>query len=486
MTDQTNRSDSYKFGHWQDYPDDMTAMYSYFECRGSRWTKDVAFFGLQGILDEYFDPENFPTHDQVDTRAAKIQLHMGPVYNKKGWHDLVDLGYWPIEVCGLPEGTVAPLSVPLFSVCNTHDDFSWVTNWCETRLCHVWYPTTVCTSSRHMRRIWAQALMKSADNLDGLNFKLHDFGYRGTTGDQQAQRGGAAHLAAGWRGTDTYVCLDWIEKHYGDELAGFSIPAQEHSTVCANTCGTGTSRDQRLAAQKDFLYQLLQRHPSGPLAIVSDTYDVYRTTSFLTRSQDSPGGGLKEMVLARDGFIVIRPDSSSEGHEMNEQLVKLMDIAWKHVGGTIVGPNMHKLIDPHVRFIWGDGIDRISAARMLAYVVSKGYSADNFAQGCGAGLLQQMTRDDLGCAFKGSAIRRGNTWYHDVQKDPVTDTGKKSKPGQVVAIHNPDDTLGWDVIGHPGNAFVQYMHNADRPVRFNFESVRERTEIPECLTVSTA
>ena len=225
------RTDSYKLSHWFQYPPDTEYVYSYLMSRGGFW-KHTQFSGLQYLLDSHFEGKAFTKAD-VDAAALKCHRHFGSdeVFNYKGWMRLLEKhgGTFPLRVRAVPEGMVVPIKHPIMTIENTDKEFPWLTNWAETILLHVWYPTTVGTLSFEIKQAIGHDLVRTGDP-SLLPFKLHDFGYRGTSSLESSAIGGFAHLI-NFLGTDTTSALELCEQFYDCPMAGFSIPAMEHSTV---------------------------------------------------------------------------------------------------------------------------------------------------------------------------------------------------------------------------------------------------------------
>merc|ERR1712151_262742 len=193
-------------------------------------------------------------------------------------------------------GTVLPYKNVLFTMENTDPKCFWLTNYLETLLVQVWYPTTVCTQSREQKKIIKDFMTQTGctKQLEGGGhmFKLHDFGFRGVSSVESAALGGAGHLV-NFMGTDTMSALMLTRSFYGEQCAGFSIPASEHSTM------TSWGREGELDAMRN----MLEKYPKGIVACVSDSYDIFKAC------EDYWGTELKPMIEKRDGFLVVRPDS---------------------------------------------------------------------------------------------------------------------------------------------------------------------------------
>ena len=402
-------TDSYKASHWLQYPPGTTTVFSYIEARGGSLPYTV-FFGLQALLKEYFTRP--VTADDVALAEEVCTAH-GVPFNRDGWLHIVQAhgGRLPVRIRAVPEGSVVPVGHALVTVENTDPACWWLTSFLETALLRVWYPTTVASHSHATRRIIAEALERTG-SLEGLAFKLHDFGARGVSSLESAMLGGMAHLV-NFQGTDTMTALLGARTYYGEPMAGFSIPAAEHSTI------TAWGRAGELDAYRNMLRQFAK--PGALLAVVSDSYDLDAAVAKLW------GGALREEVIASGATVVIRPDSG-DPTSVVLRTVRALDASF----GSDVNAKGYKVLR-HVRVIQGDGITRQSIASILGALESAGYSADNVAFGQGGALLQQVNRDTLGFAMKASAAEVGGQW-RDVFKAPVTDPAKRSKAGRLTLM----------------------------------------------------
>ncbi|WP_242108657.1 nicotinate phosphoribosyltransferase [Luteimonas aquatica] len=406
-------TDSYKASHWLQYPPGVDATFFYVESRGGIYDRTV-FFGLQAILKEYLARP--VTHADVDQAREVFAAH-GEPFNEAGWRDIVERhgGLLPIRIRAVPEGSVVPTHQALMTVESTDPKAFWVPSYLETMLLRIWYPVTVATISWHAKQTIRQFLERSSDDPQGqLPFKLHDFGARGVSSVESAAIGGAAHLV-NFLGTDTVSGLLLARAHYHEPMAGFSIPAAEHSTI------TSWGREHEVEAYRNMLRQLAR--PGSIVAVVSDSYDIYRAI------REHWGITLRDEVIASGATVVIRPDSGDPVSVVH-QCLELLDEAFGH---TVNGKG-YKVLN-HVRVIQGDGINPTSIRAILERVTSAGYATDNVAFGMGGALLQQLNRDTQKFALKCSAARIDGKWI-DVYKDPVTDRGKQSKRGRMTLLRH--------------------------------------------------
>lgn len=408
-------SDSYKFSHAQQYPEGTEIVSSYIEPRRSWEGIDhVLFFGLQIELAKMAAQRI--TQAMVDEAAPVLKAHGLSLY-LKGWQRIVDKheGRLPLLIEALPEGTLAPVSVPQLRVQNTDPECWWLPSFMETRLLRaVWYPSTVATLSNHVISEIRKRMLLTDGHEEGVEFKLHDFGARGASSFETAAIGGLAHLVSS-RGSDTTMALIYARNYYGADMAGFSIPATEHSTMTA--LGEVGELEQMRA--------LLAHNPTGLLACVSDSYDMMRAVN------DYWGEALREQVLARDGVLVVRPDSGDPLQIVPDVIEALMD----KFGFTTTAQG-YKLLHEKVRVIQGDGVNRFSIIEIMEELMARGLAIGNIAFGMGAGLLQKVDRDAFSYTMKASANYRKGAWV-DVHKDPVTALGSKtSKRGRQGAMLN--------------------------------------------------
>jgi len=464
-------TDSYKVSMFKQYPAGTTGVYSYIESRGGRYDKTV-MFGLQAFIKEYLlTPIN-----QMDIEIAdEILTAHGEPFNREGWQYIVDKynGYLPVVIRAVPEGTVVPVSNVLATIENTDPECFWLTTWLETALLRaVWYGTTVATQSWSIKQVIADYLEKTGDPT-AIDFKLHDFGARGVSSMESAGIGGAAHLV-NFMGTDTVSGILFAREYYNAGVAGFSIPAAEHSTI------TSWGRENEVKAYENMLTQFAK--PGAILAVVSDSYDIYNAVRNLW------GTELRDRVIASGATVVIRPDSG-DPVSVNKQLIEILGEKF----GYTTNAKGFKVLN-NVRLIQGDGVNELSIRSILGAFMAMGWSADNIAFGMGGALLQQIDRDTQRFAMKCSAMSKtvliedgdqGTRWettWFDVQKDPVTDSGKRSKAGRVSLWTNSGGEFassvsaptGWSDKGIGGwtNALDEVYRDGKLVKEYTFDEVR--------------
>lgn len=453
--------DSYKYSHFNLLPPNTTVINSYIESRGGEFDNTL-FFGLQVFLKNFMMRRVTQAH--VDEYVEIATAHGLPV-NAEGMQRLVDVhgGRWPVVIEAVPEGTVLPTRNVLMQIRNTDPEMPWVTSFLETALLRaVWYPTTVASLSWQAKQMILGALRTSSEDADGqINWKLHDFGARGVSSSESAALGGMAHLV-NFQGTDTVEALVAARNFYGASMAGFSIPAMEHSTV------TSWGRDQESAAYANMLKAYAR--PGTVLAVVSDSYDLWNAVSNIW------GGELKQQVIDSGATVVIRPDS---GDPLTVP-IQVLDLLGERFGFTVNNKG-YKVLPSCVRVIQGDGINIHTIPQLLANVLASGWSMDNLALGMGGGLGQKVDRDTLKFAQKANAMQIDGAWQ-DVFKDPITDPGKSSKKGILSLVRSGGiGASGWRTIrrselrnGETDQLKVVYK-NGDIRENYTFDEIRARS-----------
>lgn len=448
-------TDSYKASHYLQYPKGTTHVSSYIESRGGCFAQSV-FFGLQMFLKEYLSHPL--TQTDIDEAQDILTAH-GLPFNRLGWQKILEKhgGYLPIEIQALREGTVSPIQTALAQVINTDPECAWLTSYLETALLRaVWYPTTVATNAWHCRKIIRHYMEKTLGHSEGLPFKLHDFGARGATSEEAAAIGGAAHLVS-FQGTDTLSAILAARRYYGADMAGFSIPAAEHSTI------TSWGREGETAAYQNILQQF-----SGPnklVAVVSDSYDLFHAIDKIW------GEDLREQIQKTGGTLVIRPDSGDPVSIVTKSIEHLMakfGYQENHLG--------YRTLPDCIRLIQGDGISRNSIEAILKAMTDRKLSADNIAFGMGAELLQKVNRDTMQFAMKASAAQVNGQW-RDVFKDPATDSRKRSKKGRLAVIRDENGalcTINENQLKGKANELIPVFRNGKLLRDWDWTQVKQR------------
>lgn len=466
-------TDVYKLGHIQQYSLAGTPeiVYSNWTNRGSRveGVEHVVHFGLQAFLhklDEWFKPFFAAEEDEVcklyEERLTQI---LGP--NTIGSEHIRALhrkGFLPVKFNAVPEGTAVPLRVPSFVFENTDPEFFWLTNYLETIIsAEVWQPSTSATLAHELRKVIEAGAKRTGAELAGVNWQGHDFSFRGMSSAETAAASGAGHLLSFW-GTDSLPSLDYIERYYGGNYVAGSVPATEHSVMCAGAAVLG---------EKETFSRLIDLYPAGIFSVVSDTFDLWAVlTEFLPE--------FKERILARDGKMVIRPDSgdpvdilcgdidvrdeyvdrgdgdaehnattganlSFYEHEkaagrLSAANIGVIELLWDEFGGTVNAAGFKEL-DPHIGAIYGDSITRDRAQQIIDRLAAKGFASTNVVFGVGSFTYQYNTRDTFMSAVKATWAQVDGVGY-DLQKDPITDSGtKKSARGRLAVFRNDDGEL---------------------------------------------
>lgn len=433
-------TDGYKLDHRRQYPKGTEYVYSNWTARGSRIKdiNDVTFVGLQYAIKKRLmeDFEAFFAAD-VDEVCSEYQTmldnYLGP--NDIGTDHiraLHGLGYIPLEFKALPEGTQVPLRVPMLTVENTHPDFFWVTNYFETVLsAELWMPMTSATNAGRIRKMMDDFAIKTTGSTEGVGFLGHDFSMRGMAGADAANLSGLGHLVA-FTGTETVPVLQFIDDYY--PMTGFlagTVPATEHSVMCA-----GGDENERETFQR-----LLDLYPTGILSVVSDTWDFWNVlTSHLP--------ALKDQIMARDGKLVVRPDSgdpadiicgttrtSTDTDDYTAEAKGAIQLLWDTFGGT-VNEQGYKVLDDHVGLIYGDSMNYDRIKDINERLMAKGFATTNWVAGLGSYGYQYQTRDTFGFAMKATNVVIDGE-QKAIFKDPKTDNGlKKSLKGRIEVVDN--------------------------------------------------
>jgi len=433
--------DSYKLSHPDMFPAGMTHMQSNWTARTSRIpdiTK-VVFVGLQSFAnrilmdlwnDAFFsqDIEDIIAwHDHITTNL------LGAPTNTDRLRELHALGYLPLVFSALPEGTEVPLRVPMFIVENTHPNFGWLVNQFESLMsAELWISMTTATQALRLRRMLDEFAAETSDTPEMVDWQGHDFSFRGMGSAEAAASSGIGHLLA-FAGTDSVPSLMLAERCYGaNGFVGGSVPATEHSVMCAGG----------QLSEIDTFERLLTQYPTGIVSVVSDTWDLW---SVLTETLPL----LKDKIMAREGKLVIRPDSGDpsdilcgnpsepEGSPARKGVIELLG----EVFGYTINSKGYKVLDPHVGAIYGDSITFDRAFDICQRLRKAGWDTTTPVFGIGSFTYQYVTRDTFGFAMKA-------TWAEvdgegrDLFKDPVTDSGvKKSAKGRLAVLYGDDGEL---------------------------------------------
>jgi nicotinamide phosphoribosyltransferase len=344
----------------------------------------------------------------------------------------------------------------------TDAEFAWLASWFETQLMRIWYAITVATQSYQIKKDVYKYLIESSDDPDGeILYKVHDFGARGVSSQETAAIGGAAHLV-NFLGTDTMAALLLHREFYHASMAGFSIPAAEHSTV------TAWGRDAEVESYRNLLRNFAK--PGALLAVVSDSWNIYNAVEHLWGEQ------LRQEVIDSGARIVIRPDSGDPVEVVSRVAALLGDKF-----GCKTNSKGFKVLN-NVRIIQGDGVSQDSVNNILAKLKSDGMSASNIAFGIGGSLLQKVNRDTMRFAYKCSAIVVDGR-LREVYKEPVTDKKKFSKRGRLDLIKIGDEyqTVKMDSVemsSMPNSALETVFEDGRVMVDDTLDAIRLRASTP--------
>jgi nicotinamide phosphoribosyltransferase len=454
-------TDGYKTSHNKQYPKGTTLVYSNFTPRSNKYAPkgcdEVVVFGTQMVmtqLHEVFEKEFFskPKDEVCGEMKRELSAYLGSDYDVSHFEALHDLGYLPIKVKSLPEGTKAPIRVPVLTIYNTHPDFFWVTNYLETILSNLlWKPMTSATIAHQYRKVLTSWMEKTdKERAWFIDWQGHDFSMRGMDSVEAVVSSGLGHLTS-FLGTDSLPAIHGARKYYGaDGFVAGSVPATEHSVMCA-----GGKEDEI-----ETFRRLLETYPTGILSVVSDTWDLWKvcTEHVVT---------LKEEILARDGKLVIRPDSGdpvdilcgaydtiNSGDEQNldynypkygvekdsPEYKGVIELLWDVFGGTI-NEQGYKVLDPHIGAIYGDSITIDRANEICKRLEAKGFASTNVVLGIGSFTYQYNTRDTFGFAMKATYVEV-NGVGREIFKDPITDDGTKKSATGLLCVEEHDGKIG--------------------------------------------
>ena len=465
------QKDVYKEFHSRAYHPDVTEVYANFTSRSGKLSNipdsnKVVFVGLQYFIKSYLIDEwdiffKLEKSQAVSNHKRILSAMLGYNVDVKYLEDLHDLGYLPLRIKALAEGSMVPYLVPPITIVNTKAGFQWLTNMIETVLsCENWPIQTSATTSVAYLKVFKEFAQKTGLPMDFVPFQGHDFSFRGMFGKQAAALSGFGHLASGLVGTDTIPAVLFAEQYYNanvdQELVGCSVDATEHSVTCSWI----------MEGEIEFFkYLMTEQSPKGVLSVVSDTWDFWTlVTQYLPE--------LKNEIMNRDGTLVIRPDSgdpvliltgytidentktngshddakhnaitkrleayefedkfysSKDGAELMACEVKgLIQCLWDIFGGLETDKG-YKLLDEHIGAIYGDAITLVRQRQILQRLMDKGF-ASKVVLGIGSYSYQYVTRDTHGSAVKATSVVK-NGERLAIFKDPKTDAKKKSAKG---------------------------------------------------------
>lgn len=480
--------DFYKADHRRQYPEGTELVYSNFTPRSFRLHKGEArqavVFGTQGfckwfLIDLWNEGFfNRPKEEVVAEYKHRMDTSLGPdAIPMDHIEALHDLGYMPLEIKGLPEGSVVNEKVPTVTVKNTVPEFYWLVNYIESVMSsELWKPSVVATIAKEYRDILENYAEITGASKEGIPIQCHDFSFRGMSGLFDSASAGAGHLLS-FVGTDGVPSIDYLERYYNadalKEMIGCSIPATEHSVMCMGM------KDGELDTFKRLINEL---YPEGIVSIVSDTWDFWTVvTEYMPLLKDDIMNRRKNALgLSK---VVLRPDSGdpvkiiagyAEGEyrrtrdgvaypleawngsafkggydPIPEHEIKgAVECLWDVFGGTVTEKG-YKELDEHIGLIYGDSITLQRAEAILSRLAAKGFASSNTVFGVGSYTYQYNTRDSLGYAMK-ATFGVVNGEGREIFKDPATDTGTKKSARGLLRVDKVDgeyvlrDQVTWE------------------------------------------
>lgn len=462
-------ADAYKYSHHKLYIPGTEYIYSYLESRGGKFEETV-FYGLQYLLMEYLQGAVI-TKEKIDEAEATLLEVFGrnDIFDRSKFEYIIEKhgGKLPVRIKAVPEGTVTSVKNILMTIENTDPNCFWLTNFLETLLMQVWYPCTVATLSREIKKVVHQyyTATASAEAFAGIDFVLNDFGFRGASSVESAGLGGSAHLI-NFAGSDTLIASTYAKRYYNAPVApGLSIPATEHSIV--------TLLGEK--GELDIFRHVLNAFPTGTIACVSDSFNILRAC------EEYWGTELRDQILARKGTLVIRPDSG----DAIQTLLRVFDILMQKFGFTI-NEKGYKVLPPQVRVIQGDGISYSSIPAIYEALQQAGISAENLVLGMGGALLQRVNRDTQEYALKCS-FAQVNGKAINVQKNPLeldangnTRTSfKKSKYGRQKLVKENGVFRSYTESEAPQlpDELVTVFENGEIKQQYTFDEIKKRAVI---------
>jgi nicotinamide phosphoribosyltransferase len=459
-------TDGYKTGHHQQYPKGTELVYSNFTPRSNKYAPKgcdkVVSFGQQFVMKKIYEEfqNNFfnrPKSEVIGEIKRELSLYLDADYDVSHFEALHDLGYLPITVKALPEGTLVPIKTPVLTIKNTKPEFYWITNYLETIISNLlWKPMTSATIAYEYRKVLTGWILKTDEAAkDFVSFQGHDFSMRGMDSIDATIASGLGHLTS-FMGTDSLPAIGGAREYYGEtEFVGGSVNATEHSVMCAGT------KDDEIGTFR----RLLETYPTGILSVVSDTWDLWKVlTVYLPQ--------LKEEILSRDGKLVIRPDSGDpvdiicgkikpnsygeidffdehgeystkeqyynrvKGTKEYNESKGVIELLWDIFGGTINSQG-YKVLNEKIGAIYGDSITIDRADEICKRLAAKGFASSNIVLGVGSFTYQYNTRDTFGFAMKATFVQVDGE-AREIFKDPITDDGTKKSARGLLKVTKDD------------------------------------------------
>lgn len=473
-------TDGYKISHKFQYPQGTQYVTSNWVCRSSRLpTNDVIFFGLQYYIRKYLLEEwefgFFGNLTAVEEYEEVIKAYLGPTCGDVDHtRKLHKLGYLPIEIRAIEEGTKVPIKTPLYTIRNTLPEFYWLPNFLETQMsAMIWGMINSATVANLFRTNFKWYADATGASKEFVAWQGHDFSFRGMFGVEAAIMSAMAHLTS-FCGTDTVPAINEIRTYYGIKglkgpLAG-SVPGTEHAVMCAGTAVEGEL--------ETFKRLITQTYPTGIVSIVSDSFDFWKVISdFLPR--------LKQEILNRDGKVVIRPDSGDPvkiligDPQSSDPFVKkgLIECLWDIFGGTVNAVG-YKELSPKIGAIYGDSINLVRQMDILDGLQKKGFASSNIVLGIGSYTYQHNTRDTLGSAIKATHCTV-NCQDYNIYKAPKTDDGTKNSIKGLPFVYRENGVIKFtdqvtnDMFESPQNLLKVVFRNGRDMCTTEFQQIRD-------------
>ena len=405
-------TDAYKLTHWLQRPYGINHLYSYGEPRVGGRYKKVCIIGMQPILIKYFSQK--VTKEDIEEGMEESLMTFGTdkYYPKEIWERVMRLGYFPLRIKSVPEGTLIDEGNVAFTIESTQDWFAPMISHFEDMLMWNWYSSSVATRSFYIKKAIKPIFEATSDVPDlVLPVAVNDFGFRGGTYSEGAIMGGIAHLV-NFRGSDNMSASKAIKDFYGLKGRALSVWATEHSVA------TSWGKDDEIGYIKA---QLERSAPEAITSIVTDSYDDINFLKQVVASEE-----IKKLIIEKTGRVVLRPDS-------NDPLRNVC--SYSEILGSIFGYSLnnkgYKVINHNVGIIQGDGMTETSIPKLYEEYVRTGWSADNVVTGSGGGLLEEdLTRDTSRWAIKLSYGEKDGVPFN-TQKAPKSDMTKASKCGKL-------------------------------------------------------
>ena len=437
-------SDTYKHTHSRMYPKNLTKLVSYLTPRKnmSEAFPTMVFFGLQAFIDDHlvrgFNKDFFDVKWSVieDTYRNYMDTQIGTENAMlEQFKALHELGYLPLEIRALPEGTVVNMGIPVVEMTNTHPDFAWLVQWVECILqAELWAPCAYATIGKAYHDVAAEYYEMTTDGANPF-MAMADFGMRGMSCIEDSIRASASWLLS-FDKTSTIPALRYIDRYYYANThknhIGRGAVSTEHSVMGANFAIDG----DEITFVKRLLTEL---YPNTSFSMVSDTYDYWNMVENIIPA-------CKEEIMAHNGKLLIRPDSG----DIVDISIRTIETLWNTFGGT-VNSKGYKELDPHIGLIYGDGCTLNRVRKIYAELEARGFAATNIVFGVGAFCFHALfdendkmtviTRDTFGMAMKATYGEFGDKKLF-IYKDPKTDKGSLKKSHKGCCAVMPDNVNG--------------------------------------------